>query len=80
MGFEHSPTCEKFKSEILRMLNFYDLISYFLPTCQEKLMEVLSAKSNFQSKIEYEDLASFVCSLRYLEMKSASVFLIFLKQ
>ena len=41
LGFEHSQ-------KILRNLNFPDLISYLLPTCQEKL----SAKSiSF-----YEDL------------------------
>ena len=41
----HSPGCKSSNHKILRKLNFSELISYLLPTCQEKSMVEVSAKS-----------------------------------
>ena len=53
-GFRVQPGVHK----ILRKLNFLVRISYLLPTCHEKFIEELSAKSFlfFQIKIEHEAL------------------------
>ena len=59
--FEHSLGCEKFESQ-----NFSGRISYLLPTCQEKLMEELSARS---MKIEYERILGRVA----LNIRAASL-------
>ena len=42
---KHSPGCEKFDYKIISKLYFSVRISYLLPTCHEKLMEELTAKS-----------------------------------
>ena len=56
-GFEQRSTARGAKNlnhKILRKLNLSVRISYLLATCQEKLIEKLSAKSISLIKMEYD--------------------------